>query len=177
MGLLLIAGPRLASANGGTTLWIDRVGAYEITVSGSPFPLQVGLNDISILLGRLSDAQLVLDAVVSLTAEPIDHAGTPQTFPATHANATNKLFYAANVTFPTSGRWQLMVQVDGVEDSVTTTFEAQVERGQFPDLPRYLNLLLVGLPSILMLILFFILSRRSKEEFHDDLDTLEGEAQ
>jgi hypothetical protein len=153
------------------------VGAYEVTVSASPFPLQVGLNDISIMLGRLSDAQLVLDAAVSLTAEPADHAGEPQTFAATHANAANKLFYAANVTFPTPGRWKLTIQVDGLEDSVTTTFETQVEGRQFPDLSRYLSLVLVGLPSILIMILVFVLSRRSREEFHDDLDNLEGEAQ
>lgn len=126
--LILLIGPGLAQANGGTILLVEQVGAYELTVTASPYPLTTGAtNDISVLVGRRSDGQVVPEAVVTLIAEPVDHPGRPQRFAATHANATNKLYYAANVVFSTSGQWQLTVQVEGPEGSASTAFETQVE--------------------------------------------------
>ncbi len=127
IGLLLaVAWPALA--NGGTILLAEEVGAYKLTVTGSPDPLRVGVNDISALIGRLSDQLPLLEAEVIITAEPVDHAGQPQTFSATHNNATNKLYYAANVLFPTPGRWRLTVQVNGPEGPASAAFEVQVEQ-------------------------------------------------
>lgn len=115
-------------ANGGTTMLTEQVGPYDLTVTASPYPLRVDqVNDISTLIGRQSDQQLVLEAEIILIAEPVDHSGEAQTFAATHDNATNKLYYAANVVFPTPGRWQITVQIDGPEGPATTTFEEQVE--------------------------------------------------
>ena len=158
----------LAQANGGTILWSEEVGAYDLTVTASPFPLRVGLNDISVLLGRQSDSQIVLNAMVSMTARPVDHSGRLQNFPATHANATNKLYYAANVVFPTPGRWQLTVQVDGPEGLATTSFEVQTEPAQSFDFLLYINL--VGLPLIIIVFLFFVFSRKIKNEVNESLE-------
>jgi hypothetical protein len=119
----------------------------------------VGQNDISILLGRLSDAQIVLDAEVTLTVEPIDRPDESQIFPATHDNATNKLYYAADVVFPTPGRWKLTVQVDGPDGAASTSFEAQVEEKSPLEFLRYLSL--VGLPLVVIVFLFFVMSRRA----------------
>jgi hypothetical protein len=143
--------------------WWDN-GPYELSVSASSLPLEVGLNDISVLLGRLSDAQLVLDAKVLMTVEPLDHPGEPQTFPAMHDNATNKLYYAANVVFPTPGQWKLTVRIDGPEGSVSTTHEAQVAEKSVWRLPY----LLIGLPLIIV-ALFLVLWRGFKKAIKDDL--------
>ena len=170
VGLAVILWPAAAIANGGTTLLVERVGAYEVTITASPYPLEVGLNDISVLLGRLSDQQIVLEAEVLMVAEPVDHSGQAQTFSATHANATNKLYYAANVDFPTPGRWKMTVQVDGPEGPASTAFEAQVEPQSFGFL-RYFSF--IGLPLIAIVVLFIVLSRRAGRKF--DSYILEGE--
>ena len=86
--LLMTLWPGVTHANGGSLLFVERLGAYYVRVAVSPYPPQVGLNDISVLLSRASDAQVVLDAEVTLTAEPLDQPGETQTFPATHATAT-----------------------------------------------------------------------------------------
>lgn len=170
IGLVVTFWPKLAIANGGTTILVENVGAYEVTVTASPYPLEVGLNDISVLLGRLSDQQIVLDAEVSMVVEPVDRLGEPLTFSATHDKATNKLYYAANVDFPTPGRWKMTVQVGGPEGPATTVFETQVEQQSLGFL-RYLSL--IGLPLIAIVILFFVLSRRAGSKLDSYL--LEGE--
>lgn len=166
--LLLLTGPGLVQANGGTIMLVEKVGAYDLTITASPYPLQVGVNDVSVVLARLSDAQVVLDAQVTITAEPLDQTGEPQPFPATHDNATNKLYYAANVVFPTTGRWKLTVQVGGPEGSASTAFETQVEERQFWGLLDYVNL--VALPLIVVVILFFIVSRRTWKDLGNELE-------
>jgi hypothetical protein len=168
IGLFMMVWFGQAQANGGTTFWIEEVGVYDLTITASPFPLQVGVNDISVLLGRQSDSQIVLEAEILITAQPLDHAGRPQIFSATHANATNKLYYAANVDFPTPGRWQLLVQVDGPEGSISTAFEVQVEPAQPFNFLRYVSL--IGLPFVAIVFLFFVLSRRAGKEFNEELE-------
>lgn len=167
--LVLIARPGLIYANGGGTLLVDRVGAYELVVSASPYPPEVGENDISTLVGRLSDAEVELDAQVIMIIEPLDQAGEPQTYSATHANATNKLYYAANIAFPTPGRWKLTVQVDGPEGLASTAFEIEVMPGSpFSSLP-YLEL--GGLAIVgLLVFLLVVLNRRPEKEFNGDLE-------
>lgn len=59
-GLLMIAWAMLAYANGGTILLVEKVGAYELTLAASPYPLQIGANDVNVLIERLADEQLVL---------------------------------------------------------------------------------------------------------------------
>ncbi len=167
LGWLMLTWPGLTQANGGTILLVKQVGAYDFTVTGSPYPLQVGQNDISVLLGRLADAQLVLDAQVTLIAQPIVPPGEPQTFPATHDNAINKLYYAANVVFPTPGRWKLTVQVEGPEGSVSTDFETEVVPGSLLGSRNYLELMGVAIVGILV-FMFFVLNRRSEEKSKAD---------
>jgi hypothetical protein len=168
IGLLIMAWPGLARANGGTTLLVEKVGAYEISVTASPHPLQVGINDISVLVARLSDAQLVLEAEIIITAEPVDNPGELQTFLATHDNATNKLYFAADVALPTPGRWKLTIQVDGPEDSVSTVFETEVAQQQSLGFLRYLSL--VGLSLVAIAFLFFVLNRRASAGLNSYLE-------
>jgi hypothetical protein len=137
---------------------VEKVGAYELFVTASPYPLQVGENDISVLMGRLSDGQIVLDTQVTVIAEPIDPPGESRAFSATHDNATNKLYYAANVVFPTPGQWRLTIQVDGPAGPVSASVDAEVKAHQSPILLKYLGL--VGVPLVVVLVVF-VLRRRS----------------
>lgn len=164
--LILITWPGWVQANGGTILLVETAGPYEITITASSYPLRVGVNDVNTLVERRSDLSLVLDAQVSISAEPFDQPGYSQTFSATHDTATNKLYYHANVVLPTPGRWKLAVRVDGPEGSASTTFETQVEQSRASPLFRYLSL--VGLPLVVITFLFFVLRRRATEGFNSD---------
>jgi hypothetical protein len=167
-GLLIMAWPSSVHANGGTIVLVEQVGAYELTLTASPYPLQVGVNDVNALVERLSDQLLVLDAKVTMTIEALDQPGEPQTFSATHDTATNKLYYHANVVFPTPGRWRLTIHLDGPEDEGSATLETQVEERSSLDFLRYLSL--VGLPLVVIVFLFFVMSRRGGEALKGDLE-------
>jgi len=167
--LMIMTWPGVVRANGGTILLVEEVGPYELTVTASPYPLQVGTNDVNALVERLSDQRLVLNAQVQMIVEPLDQSGNPQIFLATHDTATNKLYYHANIIFPTSGQWNLTIKVDGPEDSIITTYKAQVTSRQSVNFLRYVSL--VGLPLILIAFLFFVLSRRARELFNDNSES------
>jgi len=167
-GLLIMVWPSSVHANGGTIVLVEQVGAYELTLTASPYPLRVGVNDVNALVERLADQLLVLDAEVTVTTEPLDQPGEPQTFSATHDTATNKLYYHANVVFPTPGRWRLTIHLDGPEDSGSVSRVTQVEEQSSLDFLRYLSL--VGLPLVVIVFLFFVMSRRGGEAFKDDLE-------
>jgi hypothetical protein len=162
IGLLVIAWPGRVQANGGTTMLVEQIDGYEVTVTGSPYPLEVGrTNDVSVLLGRLSDEGVELDAEVMITTEPLDQPGLPQTFAATHANASNKLYYASFIDFPNPGRWRLTIQVAGPDGSGSATFEETVGERQIFDLLIYP---LIGIAAIVILYFFAVgLGRRSNE--------------
>lgn len=71
-------------------------------------------------------------------------------------------------SIPTPGRWKLTVQMDGPEGSANTAFETQVEEQQFWGLLDYLNL--VALPLVVIVILFFIVSRRAWKDLGNKLE-------
>ena len=113
IGLLLALVAGTAAANGGAIILAETIGPYNIRVTADPYPLQVGVNDISVLLGRLADAQIILDADVTITAQPLDAPGEAATFPANHDLATDDRYYASNTVFSAAGPWKLIVAVDG----------------------------------------------------------------
>jgi hypothetical protein len=162
VGLLIAIPFDPAYANGGTTILVEPVGPYSLTVTASPYPLQVGVtNDISALVGRQADQQLVLDAEVVIMVTPIDQAGKTQTLAASHDNATNKLYYATNVIFPTTGRWRITVQINGPDGSGETSFEEQVEA---PSNRGALLWSIVGITAgVVAFVLALFVGRRSRD--------------
>lgn len=124
--IVALGSPNVARANGGTELLTTDIGGYRAVVTASPYPLQIGTNDVSVLVERSVDDRIELDANVEITAAPVNGSGDTQTFAATHANATNKLYYAANVVFPSAGRWQLTVAVDGPDGTGQASVEVTV---------------------------------------------------
>jgi hypothetical protein len=144
---LLCARPILA--NGGV-LQIARApaGPYDITVFTSPNPLRVGPIDVSLLVQRHGSDDLVEGIQALVTITPLGHAGPGGAFPATRAQATNKLFYAAKFRLPRAGRWRISTGVVGPQGSGSAAFEIEAGEAQLID-PVALWLLLAVVPVAL----------------------------
>lgn len=119
--------PLGAAANGGTIrLASTPAGPYAITVYTSPSPLRVGPIDVSVLVQRAGGQGNVEDARVEVVLTPLDGsapAGRGQAFLATREQATNKLFYAAHIELPISGRWRVETRVRGTAGEGAAAFE------------------------------------------------------
>lgn len=113
-----------ALADGGAVLSQQISGPYRVTLFGSPAPLRAGPADLSVLLQDAKTGAPVLDQTVALelqaAADPRSEAWVPPccsmklrpaTVPATHANAQNKLLYAANLLLPASGPHQILIRI------------------------------------------------------------------
>src|SRR5206468_7682231 len=126
LGLLMDAGP--AVANGGTVR-TNRApaGPYAVTVFTSPTPLVVGIADVSTSVERADSGDLEPDARVIVATEPVGHAGQAGVFEATHDQASDANFYAANVRLDTTGTWRFAIQVIGRQGEGGLTFDAPVE--------------------------------------------------
>ncbi len=105
LSLLLLAAS-LLRADGGKPQWRSRAGPYEVSVFTAPVPLRAGPADISVLVELETDKSLVLDADVSMRFQDISVS-------ATHALATNKIMYAANVSLSSPGTWDCELVVRG----------------------------------------------------------------
>jgi hypothetical protein len=95
---LFLAAPLFG--DGGTVLARQDSGAFTVTLFASPA-------DWSVLVQRRDTLAPVLDANVSIRVVAGEVA-------ATHAQAQNKLLYAAPVEIPGSGDWKYEVRVNGV---------------------------------------------------------------
>ena len=95
-------------ADGGKLILRQQAGPLTISVFCSPETARVGAVDLSVMVQRTQDQSSVTDADVKvrLTHSGVD--GISDVFaPATHAKATNKLLYAAQVNLPATGTWKL----------------------------------------------------------------------
>jgi hypothetical protein len=109
-------------------------GPYWLSAWTQPDPLRVGQAHITVAVseptaavgGRREAGAPVLGATVRVAFKPLDHAGETLTVLATHADAANKLFYEADLELPETGRWQVVVNVEGSEGSGSASFETQV---------------------------------------------------
>jgi hypothetical protein len=108
--VVMILAQATAFADGGTVQLRKEAGAFVITVFSSPAPLSAGPVDISLLLQNRNGLEPVLDANVSLLLRA-DASGTEIRARPTREQAQNKLLYAAPVTLPESGKWQLAITV------------------------------------------------------------------
>jgi hypothetical protein len=107
--LAMIAVPAAVWADGGTVQLRKEAGDLMITLFALPSPLAVGPSDISLLLQNRDGLQPVLDANVSLL---LNQQASNMRVTATRQQASNKLLYAAPVTFPKSGKWRIAITVE-----------------------------------------------------------------
>lgn len=93
-------------------LFRKQADGFIVTAFGEPAPLRVGTADVSVMLQSASDQNTVLGATVNLHLKKSSPGSVLEVLaPASHAHATNKLLYAARVTLPSAGEWQLSVDV------------------------------------------------------------------
>jgi hypothetical protein len=127
--LLAALWPSSALADGGQEQVASvRAGEYTLRIFTPPDPITTGTADVSVLVQRAGSSELVSNARVTVTAEPSGHEGETRTFPATHDNATDKRYYAANVRLPSDGDWRLTVRVEGPLGPAETSFQIHVAR-------------------------------------------------
>ncbi len=156
---LALARPVLA--NGGTIrVGSEPSGPYEITVFTSPTPIVTGVLDVSVAVQRAGASEMVREAQVTVVTEPVGHQGPGGTFVATHAQATNKLFYAANVWLPSAGLWRFHVEVRSDLGTGTVSFEAEASEPGLLSNPALL--LLAAPPAALALWWVWRSGRRAR---------------
>ena len=126
----------VAWAHGGGTPRLTNadVGPYWVSVWTHPDPLRVGKVHLTVAVSEPNTAggarreagAPVLDATVQVQFKPLDHTGETLIAEATHAGATNKILYEADLELPQIGRWQAEIAVTGPDGSGSALFEAQV---------------------------------------------------
>lgn len=159
--LSLFATPdSVALANGGTVQVSNHVsGPYQVSVFTSPSPIRVGIIDVSVLVQRPGSSDVVQDAVVMVSVEGVQLGVAPAVYEATHEQATNKLYYAANVHLPSEGRWAMEVVVLGQQGEATVSFEVQATRETLMDRPAALAAV-IAVPVLLVLGWIVLSGRR-----------------
>jgi hypothetical protein len=99
--------PLTLLADGGALVLHERTGPLVVNMFAAPVPLRAGSADLSVLLQNASDNSAVLDG--SVHVELIGPGGQHADAAATHAGATNKLLFAANVDLSAPGEWRVIV--------------------------------------------------------------------
>lgn len=108
--VLVVVGSGAAYGDGGAVVAHGAGGSLSVTVFAAPVPLRAGPADVSVLVQRAGGLAPVLDADVWVELRSADGRGLRRR--ADHDQATNKLLYAASLTVPGPGRWQLRVEVE-----------------------------------------------------------------
>ncbi len=122
--LMLVAAHR-AEADGGTVRVSDVRGHYRVTVFTTPTPPRAAALDVSVLVQDASSGEVDRDATVVVRARP-PRGDAPIEARASRDLATNKLYSAAIVDLPRSGRWRIDVDVDGPAGEAHTGFDLTV---------------------------------------------------
>jgi YtkA-like len=107
--------------DGGSLIVRKQTGPIVVSVFSAESPIRVGTSDLSVMVQQASDESPVMDAKVMLRlTKTTEGAVTEVAAPASHAKATNKTLYAAQVTLPSQGTWHLFADVtaDGTNSEV-----------------------------------------------------------
>ena len=159
-GLLLVAG--IAFADGGTVQFHKQAGPFEVTLFSSPTPLRAGRADLSVMVQKASDKSTIQNATVTIhlkksTADNVVEVVAP----ATHAKATNKLLYAAELTLPSPGQWQVSVDLNALGTTVTASGQIEVLSPQAPAATYWGYFALI--PFVILLFIFNRWLRRKRQ--------------
>jgi hypothetical protein len=150
--ILLFPSAALLIAAGGAPQLQRQVGAFVIGVSTTPAPLEVGSDHLTVTVQRLKDASLVPDADVVLHFRKSDPSNILEVMArAKPATISNKPAYAAEVTLPSTGSWNLSVEVTVRQEAAA--FSANVDvlpRGQYA-LPHWPYFVLLPLFALLLI--------------------------
>ncbi|PWU08896.1 MAG: hypothetical protein C5B47_04055 [Verrucomicrobia bacterium] len=141
--LVTLIGGR-AFADGGTVQMSEERGPYRITVFSTSAVVRAGPEDISVLIQDRKTNQPLLNGEVRLSLRRADEksaapnevwvppccrmksSGGLDKIEATHEVATNKLLYAATVTLPEAGEWEIKVAVKASGSEATISGKLRV---------------------------------------------------
>jgi len=158
--LILITTPPV-HADGGSVIAQAESGSFRVTLFAAPSRLRAGPADLSALVQNAQTGAPILDAavIISLDAQPaaadakpaiawappccsLSGAGSLQGIAATHSAARNKLLYAANLTLPASGLYQLTAVITTADGQARLTAPLRVD-APLPAAAAYWPLLLL----------------------------------
>ncbi len=156
---VLLLAASILWADGGTLVLRKQAGPFVISMFSAPETLRVGANDFSVMVQRAEDQSSLSDATVKIRLTRVTSNGISELYaPATHANATNKLLYAARVNVPSAGEWKLAADVETKQGNAEVVGEVQVKPPQPPILAYWPYFALVPL-----LILLFVTNQWLKK--------------
>lgn len=119
--------PSVARADIGEVRASERHGDLQITVFTAPTPLRAGFIDVGVLVLDVTTGKPVLDADLKIEVAPADGSRKPVLYAATHAAATNKLFYASQLNLLFPGVWRFRVILERPHERVDVPFEAEAD--------------------------------------------------
>jgi len=149
-------------ADGGAVVLRKQTASLSITAFATPSPLHIGEADLSVLVQDARDSSAVLDAEVLLTLSKTGKNDI--NLHATHAQATNKLLYAANPVVPSPGEWRLNVRVTshGRSAGVDGVVEVMPEQASVMNYWLYIALVPLGILLYLLNRLLFRMAHASR---------------
>ena len=113
--------------DGGRLILQNQAGPIAVSVFASPDTLRAGPADLSVMVQKTQDQSTISDADVKIRLSKTTPEGISEVFaPATHAKATNKLLYAANINIPVPGAWKLVVEIDSKTGRAEVAGEVKV---------------------------------------------------
>lgn len=112
--LVVAATAPAARADGGVPLAVRSVGGYRVGVFAEPAPLRAGPVDISVMVQGAESREYLRDVTAWVTVQSEGPVVVRRTAEATEDAATNKLFRAALLELPFSGRWTVAVAIEGM---------------------------------------------------------------
>jgi hypothetical protein len=158
----LVLASAILLADGGTVQFRKQAGPFDVTLFSSPVPLRAGRADLSVMIQKASDNSSVQNANVTIhlrkstTDNVVEVVG-----PATHAKATNKLLYAAELNIPNPGKWQVQLEINAGGTTATATGQIDVALPQAPAATYWGYFALI--PFAILLFLFNRWLRRRRQ--------------
>src|SRR5262245_10514020 len=125
IALLVFDAPLLIWADGGAVRLSEQHGNYQIAVLTAPAPLRAGPIDVSVLIQKTGNNEVVMDGQVTIKATRAGYPSQVISHVATAKAATNKLFRAAKFELPKPGLWDVEVSIDGPLGDVNVGFEME----------------------------------------------------
>lgn len=144
-----VVGPPAARGDGGKLRASTQTRGLDIAVFTDPTPVRTGTLDVSLFVRPLPAGETRPLPAFQVCAYPVAAPAKRHCEPATPAEATNKLFRAAQLELTQPGLWQVEVVVDSADGWVVTSFQLPVEEGP-PQWAAYA--LWIGLPAVAVLL-------------------------
>jgi hypothetical protein len=164
--MLVVASPLTALANGGTIVFAQNVGPYNVVVTRSPTPATPNVSlHLSILITCASSPQKVTDATV-IVSPSMPGMEMPGSVPVRAYRGQTENTYDVDIPVNMEGIWQFDIQIISPQyGQATFILKDTVEK---PEAPWAIIIaILIGLPMMAGLT-WFLLFRKTTDAEEDD---------